>query len=58
MQLAAYKRRISNYYNEKVLPRTFQEGDLVLRKTSITNTLRKEGRTENSGRIRRGCTEF
>ena len=44
VQLAAYQRRIASYYNVKVHPRTFQEGDLVLRKTVITNALREEGK--------------
>jgi len=43
-QLAAYQKRISSYYNEKVHPQTFQEIDLVLKKTAITNALRKEGK--------------
>ena len=43
-QLAAYQRRVSSYYNERVKPREFREGDLVLRKTVITNTLREEGK--------------
>ena len=44
VQLAAYQRRIAGYYNAKVHSRTFQEGDLVLRKTVITNALKKEGK--------------
>ena len=41
IQLAAYQRRIASYHNAKVHPRTFQEGNLVLRKTVITNALRE-----------------
>lgn len=44
VQLATYQRRISHYYNERVYLRTFQEGDLVLRKTAITNALKEEGK--------------
>jgi len=44
MQLVAYQRRISNYYNERVHPWTFHEGDLVLKKITIMNALREEGK--------------
>ncbi|KAJ4713136.1 Retrovirus-related Pol polyprotein from transposon 17.6 [Melia azedarach] len=32
VRVAAYQRRVSKYYNAKVKPRSFKEGDLVLRK--------------------------
>ena len=44
VQLAAYHRKISDYYNEKVHPRGFKERDLVLRKIAIMNALREEGK--------------
>ncbi|XP_052185169.1 uncharacterized protein LOC127796808 [Diospyros lotus] len=57
IQLAAYRIRFSNYYNERVRPRKLEEGDLVLRKAAITNALREEGKLrpnwEGSYKIRK-----
>ena len=41
MQIALYDRMLSNLYNRRVKPRTFQPGDLVLRKIfeNITDPL-------------------
>ena len=44
MQLAVYQRKIVGYYNAKVRPQTFQERDLLLRKTAIMNALREDGK--------------
>ena len=32
IRVASYQRRLANFYNKRVKPRTFQPGDLVLRK--------------------------
>ena len=32
IRVASYQRRLANFYNKRVNPRTFQSGDLVLRK--------------------------
>ena len=31
IRVASYQRRLANFYNKRVKPRTFQPGDLVLR---------------------------
>ena len=51
IQLATYQRRVSNYYNKRVCHKTFEEGDLVLRKSTITNALREDGKLQLIRRV-------
>lgn len=44
VRIAAYHKRVANYYNSRVRNRPLNEGDLVLRKSAITNALRDEGK--------------
>ena len=37
IRVASYQRQLANYYNKRVKPRTFQPGNLVLRRV-IENT--------------------
>ena len=43
-RLELYHRRIAKYYNSQVKGRTMVQGDLVLRKSAITNALKEEGK--------------
>ena len=38
VQITSYHRRLANLYNRRVKPRTFQPGDLVLRKVFENTT--------------------
>ena len=44
IRLEAYHRRVAGYYNARVKTRPMGQGDLVLRKSAITNALREEGK--------------
>ena len=48
IRLAAYQRMVSSYYNERVYHRALEEGDLVLKKFSITTNLKKEGKLRDN----------
>ena len=43
-RLELYHRRIAKYYNSRVKGRIMAQGDLVLRKSAITNALKEEGK--------------
>ena len=40
---AEYKRRMAKYYNSRVKPRSFQPGDLVLKKVILATKDSREG---------------
>ena len=44
MRLEAYHRKVAQYYNSRVKNRPMCIGDLVLRKSAITNALKDEGK--------------
>jgi len=44
IQLEAYQRWVSSYYNERVCHQLLEEGDLVLRRSIITNAFKDEGK--------------
>ena len=44
IRLASYQQRVANYYNSRVRDRLMSEGDLVLRKSQITNALKEDGK--------------
>ena len=44
MQLEQYQRRVAQYYNSRVKSTPMCIGDLVLRKSTITNALKEEGK--------------
>ena len=44
MRIASYHRRLPNLYNRLVKPRTFQSGDLVLRKVFENTTDQSTGK--------------
>ena len=44
MRLEAYHRRVASYYNARLKTRSMEPGDLVLRKSAITNALREDGK--------------
>ena len=44
IRLASYHQRVVNYYNSRVRDRPMSEGDLVLRKSHITNALKEDGK--------------
>jgi len=48
MQLAAYQKRVSNYYNMRVFHRPLQKGNLMLRKAVVTNAFREEEKFRSS----------
>ena len=60
MRLEAYQQRVARYYNSRVKTRPMAVGDLVLRKSAITNALKEEGKLranwEGPYRIRRMIT--
>ncbi|XP_052185282.1 uncharacterized protein LOC127796919 [Diospyros lotus] len=44
VRIAAYHKRVANYYNSRVRSRPLKKGDLILRKSAITNALREDGK--------------
>lgn len=44
VRIAVYHKRVANYYNSRVRSRPIKEGDLILRKSAITNALREDGK--------------
>jgi hypothetical protein len=44
LQMTYYKQKTKEYHDKKVNPRSFQVGDLVLRKISSTNHPRPDGK--------------
>ena len=46
MRIIAYQRRIVSYYNSQVRNRPMEEGDLVLRKSSVTSALQGDGKLQ------------
>ncbi|XP_052197300.1 uncharacterized protein LOC127804473 [Diospyros lotus] len=42
VRIAAYHKRVAHYYNSRVKSRPLKEGDLILRKSVITNALRED----------------
>lgn len=50
IKMMAYKRRATEYFNQRVRPRVFQPGDLVLRDTTTARHPNK-----SSGQIGRCC---
>ncbi|XP_052190043.1 uncharacterized protein LOC127799867 [Diospyros lotus] len=44
VRIAAYHKRVANYYNSRVRSRPLKKGDLILRKSAITNAHREDGK--------------
>lgn len=44
VRITSYHNKIANYYNSLVKSRPLNEGDLVIRKSVITNALREDGK--------------
>ncbi|GAV62002.1 hypothetical protein CFOL_v3_05527, partial [Cephalotus follicularis] len=44
IRVAAYKQRVSRYYNKRVNPRPLREGDLVLRNAAIADPTSTRGK--------------
>ncbi|XP_052177500.1 uncharacterized protein At4g26485-like [Diospyros lotus] len=44
MRMIAYHRRIVGYYNSRVRNKTMEEGDLVFRRSTVTNALKDDGK--------------
>ncbi|XP_052206820.1 uncharacterized protein LOC127811152 [Diospyros lotus] len=44
VRIAVYHKRVAHYYNSRVKSRPLKEGDLILRKSIITNALREDGK--------------